>query len=473
MICKLNQKTKEMVDFLRTEHSKKGIFRRSVMVLVGGTAFGHIITALALPVATRLYSPADFSALAVFASVVSIVSVAACLRFDIAIPVSTSDDEAANLLVLSLAFALCISLIVGVTVAILPEKLIDQWGFAAINSYLWLLPFGIFFAATYSALQGWFVRKSGFGLIARCRVIQSSSMAAGQIGFGISGVTPLGLLIGHSLNTAFGCLVLGRQVLLEASNLFAHINRASLYSVFYKFSRFPKFSTLEALCNNAAIQLPVIMIAAFSIGPEAGFLTLAMTVMQAPLALIGNAIGQVYLSRAPEEYRNGTLSQFTVDTLGRLSQIGIGPLVFAAITAPEMFSIVFGENWRRAGVILAWLTPWFVMQFLASPLSMVIHVTGHQRAAMVLQIFGLVVRVAPVWGCIFFGGAFIVEAYALSGLVFYFVYSMAILLVVEATFSAVKKSLAKCLLPAFAWSALGVVFLWLASEINMKNLISL
>ena len=438
----------------------KFFFRRSVMVLVGGTAFGHIITALALPVATRLYSPADFSALAVFASVVSIVSVAACLRFDIAIPVSTSDDEAASLLVLSLLSAACISLIVGVTLASFPATMIESLGLAAIDSYLWLLPLGIFLAAAYSALQGWFVRKSGFGLIARCRVIQSTSMVAGQIGFGVSGIAPLGLLIGHSLNTAFGCLVLGRQVLLEASDLFAQINRASLCLVLYKFSRFPKFSTLEALCNSAAIQLPVIMIAALALGPEAGYLTLAMSIMQAPTALIGNAIGQVYLSRAPEEYRNGNLSHFTSETLAGLSKVGIGPLIFVAILAPDGFSLVFGENWRRAGEMLAWMTPWFVMQFLSSPLSMAVHVTKHQRLALALQVFGLCVRVLMVWAASNWSSKYLVESYAISGWVFYSAYFAVVLAVTRVKFDTLIRSLITAIIPCLLWvfGALAILF---------------
>jgi O-antigen/teichoic acid export membrane protein len=75
---------------------------RSVGVLVGGTAFAHAITAATLPIVTRLYTPADFSVLAVFASLLSIVSVAACLRFDVAIPIPEHDAEAVNLLALAL-----------------------------------------------------------------------------------------------------------------------------------------------------------------------------------------------------------------------------------------------------------------------------------------------------------------------------------------------------------------------------------
>ena len=444
----------------------EGNFRRSVFVLVGGAAFAHIITALALPVATRLYSPADFSVLAVFASVVSIVSVAACLRFDIAVPVAGSDEEAANLLVLALVFAFLISLVVGVTVAIIPENLQEQLGLATISPYLWLLPAGILLAGAYSAFQGWFVRKSSFGLISRSRVGQSAVMAGGQIGLGAASLAPLGLLVGHTLNTAVGCVVLGYRVIAQESELLGTISRRSLRATFFAFSRFPKYSTFEALCNSAAIQLPVIMIAALAIGPEAGYLTLAMSVMQAPMALIGNAIGQVYLSRAPEHYRNGTLAQFTVDTLGGLSKVGVGPLIFAAIVAPDGFAIVFGENWRRAGEMLAWMTPWFIAQFLSSPLSMAVHVTNHQRIALVLQLFGLLVRILAVWAASVWASRFLVESYALSGLLFYSVYFAVVLVVARVKFHALVSSFNTAIISCVSWIAAGLGIVLIARTVG-------
>jgi hypothetical protein len=65
------------------------------------------------------------------------------------------------------------------------------------------------------------------------------------------------------------------------------------------YRRFPVYSTWEALANSAAIHVPVILVAAVAAPDEAGYLMLAMYVLQAPMSLIGAAVGQVYLSKAP------------------------------------------------------------------------------------------------------------------------------------------------------------------------------
>lgn len=159
-------------------------FLRSVAVLVGGTAVGHGITAAALPVLSRLYTPADFSLLAVFAGLVSIISVVACLRFDVAVALPEEDAEALRLLALALGAALACSVVVLIAVLVAPGWIANKLNQPGLQTYLWLLPISVLLGGGYSALQMWFVREKAFGLIARSRVAQSTASAGTQIGSG-------------------------------------------------------------------------------------------------------------------------------------------------------------------------------------------------------------------------------------------------------------------------------------------------
>ena len=77
-------------------------FVRSAGILVGGTAGAQALTVLALPLLTRIYSPEEFSLLAIYVAMLTMLSVVACLRLEIAIPLPDNDNEAANLLGLAL-----------------------------------------------------------------------------------------------------------------------------------------------------------------------------------------------------------------------------------------------------------------------------------------------------------------------------------------------------------------------------------
>ena len=433
---------------------------RSVGVLMGGTAFAHIITAAALPVVTRLYTPTDFSTLAVFVSLQSILSVAACLRFDVAIPMPEQDAEALNLLALAVTSTAIIAALVALFVLAAPQGVTGWLNQPRLVPHLWLLPLGVLLAGAYSALQMWFVRKKAFTTIARSRIAQSGAAAGTQVVFGWLHWAPVGLIFGSMLNTGGSCILLAWRFLKHDTNAPREVTLAQMRSTFRAYDRFPKYSTFEALANSASIQCPIILIAAVALGPEAGFLALAMSAMQAPMGLIGTAVSQVYLSRAPEEHRAGRLDTFTTAIFGALVRSGAGPLLFAGLVAPELFALVFGEPWRRAGVLVAWMTPWFILQFLSVPVSMALHVTGHQRAALALQLFGLVLRVGAVAAASSLALGYVSEAYAISGFVFYGVYLMLVLRVVDAHLPAVARETIRALPIMLAWGMAGWAIAW-------------
>ena len=404
----------------RLRHLRRPGFIRSVTVLVGGTAFAQALMVLALPVLTRLYTPRDLSILAVYAALLGIISVAVCLRLDIAIPLPESDTDGANLLASALSSTIVISVVVAIVSVAAPHHIARLLRTPEISSHLWLLPIGVFFAGCSSALQFWATRKRAFARIARAKIEQSVGGVSVQIGLGWLGITPIGLVIGQVIHSGAGFFGLGRKALIEDKVALQSISIADMQRLVREYDRFLKFSIFDSLANVASIQLPVLLIAAQAAGPEAGFLLLAMRVMQAPMGLIGGAISQVYLSRAPHEYRAGTLIPFTQKVLGGLVKTGLGPLIFAGIIAPNICDSVFGPQWHRAGELVMWMTPWFVLQFLVSPVSMVLHLRNKQHVALSLNILGLVVRLLPIGLASYYGyKRALPEVLAVSSVVFY------------------------------------------------------
>lgn len=421
-----------MLETLRSRVSKligRG-FVRNVGVLVGGTAFAQALMVLILPVLTRLYSPEDFAVLAVYASILGIFSGIACLRFEIAIPIPKEDNEAASLLILALVSSAVIATLVGGIALTYPSELVALTGQTGFAPYLWLLPLGILFAGSYNALQYWASRYNQFTLIAKTRLTQASSSAVIQIGSGWLGFTPFGLLFGHMVNTGAGFIALGIATWRRDRKLITSIRWVSLVGALRRYHRFPTYSTVEALANGANIQLPILIIAALVAGPEVGFLMLAARIMAAPMRLVGGAVSQVFLARAPEEMRAGHLDGFTSKVLFGLVKAGVGPLLYLGVVSPFVFKFIFGSDWGRAGVLVSWMTPWLIFQFMASPVSMLLHVTDNQKIALLLQVTGLLIRVSFVLVAFYASPEYISEAYCLSGLVFYCLYLYVILRVV-------------------------------------------
>ncbi len=438
----------------------KNQFVRSVGVLVGGTAGAQAIVVLSSPILTRLYSPDDFSIFAVYSSIFGILVSIACLRFEIAIPLPQKDTVAINVL----AISLCMPLIVGIVLCLIfffaDDLIVGLLRRDGVDRYFWLIPIGVWLAGSCRALQYWAIRKKRFRLVTKARLLQSFGGVSTQIVFGFFCIGPLGLLLGMIVRISLGILGLWRDLVTTQIETLRQVNFRDVVNVFREYKRFPKYSTMEALANSGSAELPILLIASVVTGPEVGFLMLATRVMTAPMSLIGKSVAEVYLSTAADCYRKGQLGASTLNVMRGLLKIGVGPLVFAGITAQYLFPVIFGREWSRAGEIIMWMTPWFIMQFLVSPISMVLHVVGRQTTALGLQVFGLALRFGVVFVAAFVIETRIVEAYAVSGFLFYSLYAFIICKIIGVN-----------VFKAISFYSLLIVFFWTIIAFFLKSLL--
>jgi O-antigen/teichoic acid export membrane protein len=395
----------------------RGSFLGDVLKLSFGTLGGRLIALAALPLVTRLYSPEDFALLAVYLALVSTLAVAACLRLEVAIPLVETQEEAADLLALALSVLALITAVLAIPAFLMPDAIAAALGAPALASYLWLVPLGVAMAGSYSALQFWATRARRFGAIARTRVGQAAAGVSAMLALGWAGIAPFGLLLGNMLNIGAGGVSLTASALAHDGALLRTVRLRNLAPAFRRNRRYPLFATPDALLNVAGVQVPVLLIAAHA-GAEAGFLLLAMQVMTAPMTLLGSSISQVYVSRAPTEFREGRLAPFTLAIMRRLILVGVGPLILAGALAPWVFPLAFGANWERSGEIVAWLVPWMALQFITSSVSMVMFVVGRQRAMLALTAFGALIRIGTVLYAAAAGHS-TVTTFAVSSAVFY------------------------------------------------------
>lgn len=399
---------------------------RSVGILAGGTVAAQAIVALAMPILTRLYSPDDFNLLAVYASVLGLITVVSCLRFNIAIPLPEEPAEGLNLVLLSLMSMAVCACLTAIPVIFAPRAAANLLGQAALQPYLWMIPLGVALASSYDVFQYWASRRRQFALITRTRVVRAVGGVGSQLVIGGVAPSPFGLILGHMLYSGLGVVDLMRTLWRNDRFLLRAITRARLVATARSYKRFPLFSVPEALFNTIGLEVSILIIAAAAIGPEAGFLMLAMRVMGLPMALIGSSVAQVFLVEAPERMRAGTLPAFTRRAMLTLFKVGAPPLLLVGAVSPWLFPVIFGHEWTRAGVIVAWLTPMCILQFVASPVSMFLHVTGRVVWAMWLQVIGGITRV----GCVVVAARAIpsrlTEIFAVSSAVFYLTYLIVI-----------------------------------------------
>ena len=369
-------------------------FARGVGVLVGGTAGAQALTLLAAPLLTRLYTPEDFGVLAIFVSLLTLCAVAAAGRYELAIPLPENDTDAANIAVVGLLCVGASSILLTLITFFWANSIATRLGAPYMAPYLWLLPVGVLFIGTYNVGHAWAVRTKAFKTIARTRFEQAAATVTAQLaGFTLGAVALIG---GHALGQAIGALRLVRFTTTEVKR--QRIRWRRMRFIAHRYRRFPIYSTWTALSNTASLQLVPILFASLLGVTIAGLYALTLRVLSVPAGLIGDAIGSVFLSEAPRARRENKLTQLVEGLHLKLALAGAIPLAIVMIGGPTIFELVFGENWRQAGIYAQWMAPWLYLQFQWTPLSMIGSVMELQRALFVAHTSTLLVRVGLILG---------------------------------------------------------------------------
>lgn len=408
-------------------------FVHNVSVLAGASAFGQAIAIIILPFLTRLYDPDDFSVLAVYVSVLTLLSITSGLCFELAIPIPKIRGIAAALLVMSVVSVIFYTVLTVLVVVFIPEL----FGFFTnnkIEQFLWLLPLGVFAIGLYNSLQYWSMRNKDFVLISKTRINQALSgnfikLVAGFFSTSWGG----GLIVGQLVAQGSGSLSFILSLLKNKNDIevFKKLKLKHFKLAFERYQKFPKFTTLELFLNSAGIQIPIIFIAYYAIGSEVGYLMIAIQLLSAPMGMISGAVAQAYLADAADKHHQGQLPSFTRKIILNLFKISIIPICLILLCAPLLIPYVLGESWARTGILISWMAPWFLMQFITSPVSTSLYITNNQKLAFLLQLVGLILRVGCVWLAGVFVNQYIAEFYAVSGFVFYLVYLLVVLKVLK------------------------------------------
>ncbi len=367
-------------------------------MLAGGTALGQAITVLVSPVLTRLYSPEDFGVLAVYSSILGILSVVASWRYELAIPLPEKDEDAINLLALSLGIVVLMSLLVSFGLWHLSDQIVRWAKVPALRPYVWLLPIGLLLVGSYQVFNYWAVRKQVFKVIARTKLNQSLGAVFVQIGFGLLKPSVLGLLMGQIIGQSAGLLTLFRNFQKQWVSLSKAIATSKISAVAQNYRNFSLLFSWAGVMNTLSMQVPILMISSL-FGPAlTGFYQLAYQVLWVPTQLISQSASQVLLAMGSESYHRGDVRILAETAFKRFVLIGLPSLSLVGLISREMVTYVFGKRWLETGMLIQWLIPWIFLVFITSPLSSFSVVFQKQKQEAFFQAVLLASRVAALWG---------------------------------------------------------------------------
>jgi O-antigen/teichoic acid export membrane protein len=397
-------------------------FISDVFTLVGGTTFAQLVTILVAPILTRLYTPDDFGTWALFLSITGIIGVLACLRYEHSIMLPESDEEAVNLLALSITIVFLITVIIMPSIYILKDIIPFYLNSPALKNYLWLIPPFIFINGIFLALNYWNSRTKHFKRLAFATVSNSFTSAGVKIGIGIlTSATEFGLILGNFIGNFVSTIVLGWQIWRDDNKDFkTHTNYKMIRFCIKKYKRFPLIDSWSALLNTISWQLPTVLLAFYFSPAVVGFYSLGLRIIQMPMNFIGTSIYKVFFQRASVAKSENTLDILVENVFEVLVTIGLFPILTITIIGGDLYSVIFGPEWMEAGVYSQILSIWAFFWFISSPLSTVYIIMDKQLFGLRYNLFNIVTRFASlIIGGVLGSARIALILFAISGILVY------------------------------------------------------
>jgi O-antigen/teichoic acid export membrane protein len=174
---------------------RESTFKGDILRLVSGTSAAAAITILVTPILTRIYSPEAFGVAALFAAVSAISGVLVCLRYELSIVLPDNDRDAANLLAVSLTFAVVVSLATVPLIWYGAPQFLAWANMSELEPFIWLIPPILLIHGSFIGLHYWNTRTKHFTRLSIAGVTNALATASGSVGAGLAGQATGGALI--------------------------------------------------------------------------------------------------------------------------------------------------------------------------------------------------------------------------------------------------------------------------------------
>lgn len=358
---------------------------KNIMLLTSGTAFSQIIAYLLTPIITRLFSPDESAELGLYLRIVTAGAAIATARYELALPVIKLDQHSFRVYHFSLRLTLFTSLVV---LLVLLYPILLSKNFSGIFFYL-CIPLGIVLLAFQNLGTNWSIRMKQFKLISYSRVVSSGVSNVFKVLFGFLHSGYIGLILATVIGFIAGCFFFLKDFKVRKT-AYRISPKSPRNAVLAKhFIDFPKINLPHVLMDMTKELLIAAIIWNLFSQREFGLYNHTFQMLRMPLVLVGTSIGQVFFQRCAEKINKGeNITTVATQSIKTLLIFSILPFVLIFFFGSEIFTIVFGKEWNDAGQYAEIMAPWFMFNFVASPISSLPLILKRQGSFFRLALFG-------------------------------------------------------------------------------------
>jgi O-antigen/teichoic acid export membrane protein len=368
------------------KHVKSGFFG-PVLTIMSGSTLAQLIPLLTEPILARLFTPMEFGILALFLAVATIFASVATGRYEMAVVLPSKDEDAINLLALSLIITIFMTMLSGLVVIFFGENIASWAGNSDLISFLRWVPLFVFISGLFQTFNQWATRKKSYRNIAASKITQSSTNGAVSIGTGYALWGSIGLIFGQIAGWFMGFVPLFVKFWRNDRNLLSLIRKSEVKRLAQIYSDFPRINSMHVLTDIGQQSLVNFIISRFYSGEILGFYSRMIRIVKVPAGFIGAAVGQVFYQKASEQWqKDQNIRSLLTNQMKIVGIFGLPIFIIPALFGPQIFGFVLGEAWMVAGQYAQLLSPWLLLNFLISPFSYIPLIVNRQKRFFMLSL---------------------------------------------------------------------------------------
>jgi lipopolysaccharide exporter len=384
---------------------RRSAFIKNVLVLISGTALGQAITFLAAPILSRIYSPTAFGVMSVVFAVAGPISIMAGMKYELAIVLSKDDKDASNLFILASALVVCVATLTLMLIPIVGDWIAMEMERPQAAPMMIWIPAMVLVSGLFNVVLFWATRRKDYIWTSASLISRSVITVAVQIFFGLLDRSARGLILGPVFGVATAVAVLGMHTVKNEFRLIINsFDTKRLRALAREHDQFPKYTVPKELIVAFSGSVPSIFLALMFSPAAAGLYWFTVRVLEAPTNLIGIAVRRVFYERAAKAlHAKESIYPHVMQATMVLAVMGVVPVLFIIVEGPDIFDLVFGDQWRGAGVYARWLTLWWYSSFCYVACAALVSVFRVQRLFLGIEIVGVILRAAAITAAVFIG----------------------------------------------------------------------
>ena len=346
--------------------SFKQFLIKSFFILASGTLLSQVIQILVYPFITRFFTPEDFGLKAFFLTVVGIAVSFSTGKYEEAISIPQSDEEAVDIVGLSVILSIISAIFFSFFFFFFKDVLFGYQTKYDFLIYGVLAPIGIMAICLINTLIQWSMRKGEYEIMSKVKIIQTSAKSIFEFWGGYVGFGGIILIIGALIGMCGGVITYSFFFLKQLKELRLKLQNSlkigRLQKTLKRFIDFPKYSIAADLFNKLNNHLPILYFSKFSTLEVLGHYSIVVILVAIPSAIFMESILKIFYTEFARRIKIEPLNAKVLFLKNLILSTGVSfilALGFYFFGKPFIL-FAFGGQWEIAGEMLPYYC-WFLI----------------------------------------------------------------------------------------------------------------